>query len=94
LIYTLLVIPCSFLLIYPLGQLGIVYGAIAAFLGFGFLKKVWQLYQNPSDLPLAKATFKYSILYMMLLCTGMVIDSLPLTHHAIASLSQLMNHIG
>lgn len=93
LIYTLLVIPCSFLLIYPLGELGIVYGAIAVVLGLGFFQKVWQLYRSPSDLPLAKATFKYSILYMMLLCTGMVVDSLPLTHHAIASLGQFLQTI-
>lgn len=94
LIYTLLVIPCTFLFIYPLGVLGAVYGAIATLLSFSFLKKVWQLYRNPTDLPLAKATFKYSILYMMLLCTGMVIDSLPITHRAMASLGQLLSCTG
>lgn len=77
--YTLLVVPASLLLIYPVGEAGIVYGAIALFLGYIFLQKAWQLKQSPTDKPLAKSMFKYSILYMMLLCTGIVVDSLPLT---------------
>lgn len=79
--YTLLVVPASLLLIYPVGEAGIVYGAISLFLGYIFLQKAWQLKQSPSDKQLAKSLFKYSILYMMLLCTGIVVDSLPLTHH-------------
>lgn len=79
-IYTLLVVPTSLLLIYPLGASGVVYGAIALVLGGIFLKKAWQLLQAPTDKKVARSMFKYSILYMMLLCTGMVIDSLPITH--------------
>ena len=79
--YTLLVVPASFLLIYPVGEAGIVYGVIALILGSIFLKKAWQLRQSPTDKQLAKSMFKFSILYMMLLCTGIVVDSLPLTHH-------------
>jgi protoheme IX farnesyltransferase len=79
--YTLLVVPASLLLIYPLGESGVVYGAIALLLGSIFLKKAWQLLQAPTDKQLARSMFKYSILYMMLLCTGMVVDSLPITHH-------------
>ncbi len=79
-IYTLLVVPASLLLIYPLGASGVVYGAIALVLGGIFLKKAWQLLQAPTDKQVARSMFKYSILYMMLLCTGMVIDSLPITH--------------
>ncbi len=86
LIYTLIVVPCTFLLIYPLGVSGLVYGAIAALLGGLFIQKAWQLCQNPSDKTLAKSTFKFSILYMMLLCAGIVIDSLPLTRQLVASL--------
>jgi protoheme IX farnesyltransferase len=78
-IYTLLVVPASLLLIYPLGTSGWVYGAIALSLGIIFLKKAWQLLQAPTDKQLARSMFKYSILYMMLLCTGMVVDSLPIT---------------
>lgn len=85
--YTLLVVPASFLLIYPVGEAGIVYGAIALFLGSIFLKKAWQLRQSPTDKQLAKSMFKFSILYMMLLCTGIVVDSLPLTHHLTAGLT-------
>ncbi len=84
--YTLLVVPASFLLIYPVGEAGIVYGAIALFLGYIFLQKAWQLMQSPTDKQLAKSLFKYSILYMMLLCTAIVVDSLPLTHHLTAGL--------
>jgi protoheme IX farnesyltransferase len=84
--YTLLVVPASLLLIYPVGEAGIVYGAIALLLGIIFLKKAWQLRQAPTDKLLAKSLFKYSILYMMLLCTGIVVDSLPLTERLTAGL--------
>ena len=85
-LYTLLTVPFSLLLIYPLGTLGIVYGAIAAYLNYVFLRKAWQLKQAPTDKQLARSLFKYSILYMMLLCTAMVIDSLPVTHHLVANI--------
>ena len=88
-IYTLLVIPCSFLLLFPLGQAGILYGAIAAILGAILIKKAWLLKQAPEDKTLARALFKYSILYLMLLCTGMVLDSLPITHQLTAA---IVNH--
>ncbi|MGQ4649619.1 heme o synthase [Lyngbya aestuarii] len=87
-IYTLLVVPVSLLLIYPLGASGLVYGVIALLLGGIFLQKAWLLLQNPADKPLAKSMFKYSILYMMLLCTGMVIDSLPMTHQLTTALTE------
>lgn len=83
-IYTLLVVPVSLFLIYPLGVSGFVYGAIAILLGYIFLKKAWQLLQNPTDNQLARSLFKYSILYMMLLCTAIVVDSLPITHQVTA----------
>jgi protoheme IX farnesyltransferase len=88
-LYAWLVVPCTLLLIYPLGSLGIVYGAIALLLGVLFLRKAWQLKQTPTNKQLARSLFKYSILYMMLLCTGMAIDSLPLTHQAIAVITCL-----
>jgi protoheme IX farnesyltransferase len=51
--YTLIVVPATLLLIYPLGESGVVYGAIALLLGSIFLKKAWQLLQAPttSNLP-------------------------------------------
>lgn len=83
-IYSWLVIPCTLLLIYPLGNLSVFYGAIALYLGYVFLRKAWQLKQAPADKQLARSMFKYSIFYMMLLCLAMVIDSLPLTHNLLA----------
>ncbi|MEL4895687.1 heme o synthase [Crocosphaera sp. Alani8] len=77
--YTLLVIPCTLLLVYPLGASGWLYGAIAVLLGVIFIKKTWLLKQNPFDKDMARSLFKFSILYLMLLCTAMVVDSLPLT---------------
>lgn len=87
-VYTLLVVPTSLLLIYPLGASGAVYGAIALWLGSIFLQKAWQLLQAPTDKQLARSMFKYSILYMMLLCTGMVVDSLPMTQHLTTGLAE------
>jgi protoheme IX farnesyltransferase len=74
-IYTLILIPFTFLPIYPLANAGIIYAAIASILGGIFIHKAWKLKQAYSDKELARSLFKYSILYMMLLCTGIVIDS-------------------
>jgi protoheme IX farnesyltransferase len=85
--YTLLVVPATLLLIYPLGESGVVYGVVAILLGSIFLKKAWQLLQAPTDKQLARSMFKYSILYMMLLCTGIVVDSLPIMQHLTSGLT-------
>lgn len=82
-LYTLLLIPATFLLIYPLQATGIVYGVIALLLGSIFVRKAWVLWQNPDSKPIARSLFFYSILYMMLLSAAMVVDSLPLTHQII-----------
>ena len=85
-IYSLLVVPCSLLLMYPIGNLTILYGAIALYLGYKFLYKAWELKQDPTYNQLARGMFKYSIFYMMLLCVAMIVDTLPVTH-------QLMNMV-
>ncbi len=77
-IYSWLTVPCSLLLVFPLSASGILYGAIALYLGYYLLRKSWELKQNPTDKQLARGLFKYSIVYMMLLCVAMVIDSLPI----------------
>ncbi len=82
-LYTLVTVAATLLLIYPLQVSGIVYGAIALLLGSVFIYKAWQLLQNPEDRNVAKGLFLYSISYMMLLCLGMVIDSLPVTHYVV-----------
>jgi protoheme IX farnesyltransferase len=91
--YTLLVVPLTFLLVYPLQASGIVYSLFAVVLGAIFVYKAWQLTQAPLDKDLARSLFKYSILYMMLLCTGIVVDSLPVTHQVIASIGDNLNAI-
>ena len=79
-LYTLILVPATELLVYPLQASSAIYTGIALVLGSIFIKKAWLLLQNPDDKQLARSLFLYSILYMMLLCTGMVVDSLPITH--------------
>jgi heme o synthase len=85
-VYTLLLIPTTLLLVYPLGASGIIYAISAVGLGGVFVYEAWKLLQAPTEKSVAKSMFKYSILYMMLLCTAVVIDSLPQTQAAIALL--------
>ena len=84
-------------MIYHLQVTGAVYGFIDLILGRIFVKKDWEMLQNKDDKQIARSLFLYSILYMMLLCAGMVVDSLPITHqltNAIAaSLHQLISSI-
>lgn len=92
-LYTLLLIPSTFLLIYPLGATGVVYGAIAFVLGSIFIRKAWLLRLNPESKTQARSLFLYSILYMMLLCGGMVVDSLPITHQLTNTIAANFNAI-
>ncbi len=92
-LYTLILIPISLGLAYPLQVSGTVYAAIALILGGLFIKKAWALLQAPADLQLARSLFKYSIFYLMLLCAGMTIDSLPITHHVTTLLASQLEHL-
>ncbi|MBW4660611.1 MAG: heme o synthase [Drouetiella hepatica Uher 2000/2452] len=87
-IYTLLLIPMTLVMVYPLHVMGAVYAAIALFLGGIFVAKAWALLQTPADLTVARSLFKYSILYMMLLSAGMAIDSLPITQTLTAAVGE------
>ena len=78
-LYTLVLIPSTFLLIYPLNVSGIVYGVLAALLATIFIKKAWALGLEPDSKELARSLFFYSIIYMMALCAAMIVDSLPFT---------------
>ncbi|MFM7885191.1 MAG: heme o synthase [Pseudanabaena sp.] len=80
LLYTLLIIPVSLLLVFPCNVMGLVYAVSAVGLGLAFIYKATQLLQEPSDRTVARSVFKYSILYLALLCVAMGIDSLPLAH--------------
>jgi protoheme IX farnesyltransferase len=82
--YTLILLPVTLLLVYPLHVMGAVYCGTALLLGSVFVQKAWQLMQAPSDLQVARSVFKYSILYLMLLCAGMGLDSLPFTHEFVS----------
>ncbi|HLO86576.1 MAG TPA: heme o synthase [Nostocaceae cyanobacterium] len=77
--YTVVTVTASVLLFYPLGVSGLLYALIALALGGVFIHKSWRLLQKPEDRTVARELFLYSISYMMLLCLGMVIDSLPIT---------------
>ncbi len=93
--YTLITVVATVLLVYPLGASGVLYAAIALSLGGLFVHKSWRLLQNPEDRTVARELFLYSISYMMLLCLGMVIDSLPITHHLISAvINQLHLFVG
>ncbi|MBD1916409.1 MULTISPECIES: heme o synthase [Cyanophyceae] len=85
--YTLVLVPLTLMMTFPLGATGAVYAAIALVLGVMFIQRAWALLQAPSDRDLAKGLFKFSILYMMLLSAGMVVDSWPVTRALVASLS-------
>ena len=89
-VYTLILVPTTLLLIYPLNATGAIYGGIALILGGLFIKKAWALLQNPTDKQLARSLFLYSISYMMLLCAAMVVDSLPITHQLTSALMALL----
>jgi protoheme IX farnesyltransferase len=80
LLYTLLLVPVSLLLVYPCNVMGLVYAASAVGLGGAFIFKATQLLKEPSDRTVARSVFKYSILYLGLLCVAMGIDSLPVAH--------------
>ncbi len=92
--YSLVLVPTTLLLVYPLHATGIVYGAIALVLGGFFILKAWRLLQNPGDRTRAKDLFLYSISYMMLLCLSMVIDSLALTHRVISFVASQLHLVG
>jgi heme o synthase len=91
--YTLVTVVATVLLVYPLGASGILYGAIALSLGGLFIHKSWRLLQNPEDRTVAKELFLFSISYMMLLCLGMVVDSLPVTHNLISAVINQLHFI-
>ncbi|GAA6616920.1 heme o synthase [Scytonema sp. NUACC26] len=77
--YTLILIPVTLLLAYPLNITNWLYLLVAIVLGSIFVYKAWLLMQFPSNLELARSLFYYSIIYIMLLSIGIIIDCLPIT---------------
>ena len=87
-IYTLILIPSTLLMTYPLHTNTWLYAIVAVALGSLFIQKAWALLQNPSDRQVARGLFKYSIFYLMLLSAGMVIDVLPVPHYFTDAVAQ------
>lgn len=72
--YTLILMPVTLLLAYPLNVTNWLYPIVAIILGSIFIHKAWLLMQSPSSLELARSLFKYSIVYMIMLSVGIVVD--------------------
>ncbi|WP_088893930.1 heme o synthase [Leptolyngbya ohadii] len=92
-IYTLLMLPITLLLVYPLHVMGLFYAIVAVGLGALFLAKAWALLSDPMDQQAARSLFKYSILYLMLLSAGMAIDSLPFTQTLNSTIAEGLNTV-
>lgn len=92
-VYTLIMLPATLLLAYPLHVLGLFYTIVAVLLGTIFLTKAWSLLENPMDQGAARSLFKYSILYMMLLSAGMAVDTLPITQNFSTALAENLDTV-
>jgi protoheme IX farnesyltransferase len=89
--YTLVLIPVTLLLTYPLHVTNCLYFVVAIILDGIFVHKVWLLMQSPSDLELARSLFKYSIVYRMLLSVGIVIDCFPISYNVLYGILKTIN---
>lgn len=92
-IYTLIMLPVTLLLVYPLHVMGGFYTIVALLLGAIFLMKAWSLLEDPTNQGAARSLFKYSILYMMLLSAGMAVDSLPITHDFTTTIAENLDTV-
>ena len=69
--YTLVLVPLTLLMTYPLQATGAIYAVFALVLGWIFIQKAWALLKMPSGPGVwPKGYLSYSILYMMLLSAG------------------------
>lgn len=71
-LYTLMLLSVS-LLPFVCGMSGVLYLVAALLLGGGFIACGWRLWRRYSD-ALARATFRYSILYLSLLFAALLLD--------------------
>jgi protoheme IX farnesyltransferase len=71
-VYTLVLVAMS-LALTPLGVMGLWYFVPAAILGAVFIWDAWKMLVGPTK-PLARVLFKYSLLYLALMCAAMVLD--------------------
>lgn len=70
--YTLVLVAMS-LALTPMHVMGLWYFVPAAILGSVFLWDAWKMLRGPTK-PLARVLFKYSLLYLALMCVAMVAD--------------------
>ena len=70
--YTLVLVPLTLLPV-ALGFAGLVYGAIAAAFGLGFVTLAVRLWRDRSQRT-ATRTFRFSILYLFAILAGLVVD--------------------
>lgn len=71
-IYTIVLVAMS-LSLTPLHIMGLWYFIPAAILGGIFIYDAWRMFSGPTK-PMARITFKYSLLYLALMCVAMVAD--------------------
>ncbi len=71
-IYTIVLVAMS-LALTPLHVMGLWYFIPAAILGAVFIYDAWRMFSGPTK-PMARITFKYSLLYLALMCVAMVAD--------------------
>ena len=70
--YTIALVAAS-LVLTPLGVMGLWYFVPAAILGGIFVWDAWKVLTGPTQ-PFARALFKYSLIYLALICAAMVLD--------------------
>ena len=70
--YTVVLVAMS-LALTPMHVMGLWYFVPAAILGSVFLWDAWKMLRGPTK-PLARVLFKYSLLYLALMCVAMVAD--------------------
>jgi protoheme IX farnesyltransferase len=70
--YSIVLVAAS-LALTPLGVMGLWYFVAAAILGAVFLFDAWKMFRGPTK-PAARVLFKYSLLYLALMCAAMVVD--------------------
>jgi protoheme IX farnesyltransferase len=72
-VYTLVLVAMS-LALTPLHVMGLWYFIPAAILGAIFIRDAWQMLRGGPTRSLARGVFKYSLVYLALMCLAMVVD--------------------
>jgi protoheme IX farnesyltransferase len=73
-VYYSLVLVAASLCLYPLHVMGTFYFAAAAVLGAIFVRDAWQTWREQNGTQQARNLFRYSLVYLALMCAAMVID--------------------